>query len=285
VIALVTGANSGLGYETALALAAAGAEVILAVRNLAAGGHAADRIRSARPDARLRVEPLDLADLASVAAFSEARLFEGRAIDILVNNAGVMAPPRRESTVDGFERQFGTNHLGHFALTARLMPLLTTARVVSVASLAHRRGGLNFEDLQSERGYDPFAAYAQSKLANLMFALELDRRARAAGSSLVSVAAHPGLAATNIIDNGLARRPGRALILGLTRLVMPLVTQSAADGALPILKAARTPPSLALNTWAPPALASVAAPPPLPASLRRRETAPPPPACGKSVSA
>jgi NAD(P)-dependent dehydrogenase (short-subunit alcohol dehydrogenase family) len=182
--AVVTGATGGLGYETALALAGAGAEVILAGRNAAKGRDALARIEAAYPGAAGRFELLDLASLASVAAFAARLAAEDRALDLLVNNAGVMALPVRRITADGFEAQFGTNHLGHFALTLQLLALLgrgRAARVVTVSSLAHRRGRIDFADLQSMR-YDPWAAYARSKLANLMFALELQRRRRRASS-------------------------------------------------------------------------------------------------------
>ncbi len=232
--AVVTGANSGIGYETAKALAQAGATVVLACRDVGRGAAAAERLSRAAPRATVEVDALDLSDLASVQAFAEN--WTGP-LDLLINNAGVMAPPRWKATVDGFELQMGTNHLGHFALTGRLLPALLAARrprVVTVSSLAHRRAELNFDDLQSVVGYRPHTAYANSKLANLMFALELQRRA---GDRLVSTAAHPGLAVTGLISDrqGVGANP-------IGRLVGPvanrITSQSAAGGAQPTLYAA-----------------------------------------------
>jgi NAD(P)-dependent dehydrogenase (short-subunit alcohol dehydrogenase family) len=236
-LAIVTGANSGIGYEAALALARAGAQVVLAARDPGRGEAAVARIRGAVPQAQISFARLDLASLASVAAFASGVT----AVDILVNNAGVMAPPARRLTADGFELQFGTNYLGHFALTAQLRPLLSRsrwARVVNVASIAHRRGRLMFDDLQGERRYNPSASYAQSKLAMLMFGLELQRRSDAAGWGLASITAHPGVARTEIVANG----PGSGSLMGLVaQVVFPLIGQSAAQGALPILYAATSP--------------------------------------------
>jgi NAD(P)-dependent dehydrogenase (short-subunit alcohol dehydrogenase family) len=192
--AVVTGATGGLGYETALALSKAGAEVILTGRDDRKGQSAIERIGREVIGAKVSFEHLDLASLASIADFAQ-RMGARQSLDLLINNAGVMALPRRQTTADGFEMQFGTNHLGHFALTARLMPLLrraSGARVVSLSSLAHRTGLIDFGDLQGERLYSPWKAYGQSKLACLMFALELQRRSDAAGWNLISNAAHPG---------------------------------------------------------------------------------------------
>jgi NAD(P)-dependent dehydrogenase (short-subunit alcohol dehydrogenase family) len=240
-LAIVTGSNSGLGYETALALAGAGAETIVAARSRDKGEAAAARIRTAHPAATVCFEPLDLGSLESVAAFAERVASRRQRLDILVNNAGVMALPARELTEEGFERQFGVNFLGHFALTARLLPLLRStegARAVQLSSLAHaRRGGLDFGNLQGERSYDPWQAYSCSKLAMLMFALELDRRSRAAGWGVASMAAHPGWAASDLIDNGM----GRSLRTRLISLLFPLLAQSTAAGALPTLYAATAP--------------------------------------------
>ena len=241
-LAVITGATGGLGYETALALAGAGATVVLAARNLAKGDDALARIRAIHPAADIRFELLDLASLASVAAFAERLNGEGRPIDILVNNAGIMALPKRQTTVDGFEAQFGVNSLSHFALTARLLPLLRAAsapRVVNLSSLAHRSGKIDFADLQGERGYKPWKAYTQSKLAMLMFALELQRRSDAGGWGLMSNAAHPGFALTDLIANG----PGANGLMGVvTRtLIAPGFSHSAAAGALPALLAATSP--------------------------------------------
>src|SRR6266849_2690519 len=202
--AVVTGATGGLGYETALALAKAGAEVILTGRDDAKGQSAIDKISREVTDARVSYQHLDLASLASVADFAQ-RMHARQSVDLLINNAGVMALPRRQTTADGFEMQFGTNHLGHFALTARLMPLLRRAsgpRVVSLSSLAHRTGFIDFDDLQGARVYSPWKAYGQSKLATLMFALELQRRSDAAGWNLISNAAHPGFARTGLFASG-----------------------------------------------------------------------------------
>ncbi|AQR62541.1 short chain dehydrogenase [Brevundimonas sp. LM2] len=248
-LAIVTGANSGTGFETALELARKGAEVVLATRSAARAEDAIRRILAAVPGAKLRFEALDLADQASVNACADRLLSQGRAIDVLVNNAGVMALPTREVTIDGFERQLATNYLGHFALTARLLPLLSAgrARVVQLSSIAHRQGRVRFDDLNYTTGYRAWPVYAQSKLAMLMFALELDRRSTAGGWGLTSVAAHPGYARTGLIANGpLVKSPiARAgLNLIFRPLIEPLVSHSAAAGALPILMAA-TDPSVA----------------------------------------
>ncbi|HYP48648.1 MAG TPA: oxidoreductase [Thermoleophilaceae bacterium] len=237
--AVVTGANSGLGLVTARELARRGAAVVLACRNVAKGEAALAEVRAAAPGAELELASLDLGDLASVRSFAEwhsAAHPDG--LDILVNNAGVMAPPRG-TTADGFERQLGTNHLGHFALTGMLLEGLLArngARVVTVSSSAHKMGRMHFDDLQGERGYSRWGRYGQSKLANLLFCLELDRRARAARTSLISVAAHPGYAATNL---QLAGPPAHeALVMRLSNAV---VAQSAEMGALPSLYAATAP--------------------------------------------
>src|SRR6185295_10378783 len=236
--AVVTGATGGLGYETALALAKAGSEVILTGRDDQKGQSAVEKISREVIGAKLSYEHLDLANLASVADFAR-RMHARQSLDLLINNAGVMALPRRQTTADGFEMQFGTNHLGHFALTARLMPLLRRAsgpRVVSVSSLAHRTGSIDFNDLQGVRVYSPWKAYGQSKFACLMFALELQRRSDAARWKLISNAAHPGFARTNLFTSG----PGGLLSLA-TGFAAPLFGHSAADGARPILFAATSP--------------------------------------------
>ena len=237
-LAVVTGATGGLGYETALGLAQAGADVILAGRNEAKGADAERRILAVAPGAKVRFGMVDLASLASVAAFAKDLLAQGRPIDILVNNAAVMATPTRQTTKDGFELQLGTNYLSHFALTAQLLSLLVhggQTRVVQVSSLAHRQGKIHFNDLQLERGYSPWKAYTQSKLAMLIFALELQKRSDANGWGLISNAAHPGYARTDIIANG----PGAdSLQAKLHRLIGPLFSHSSAAGALPTLYAA-----------------------------------------------
>ncbi|UQV17916.1 SDR family oxidoreductase [Brevundimonas albigilva] len=237
-LAIVTGATGGLGLETALALAGAGAEVVLAGRNPLKGDRAERMIRDRHPHAEVRFGLADLADLASIAAFGDRLLADGRPIDILVNNAGVMALPRRETTADGFERQFGVNYLSHFALTGRLLPLLTAgrARVVQLSSMAHHGGRIRLDDLNHAHGYRPWPVYQQSKLAMLMFAVELQRRSDAHGWGLTSVAAHPGVANTDLMSNG----PGGLTGFG-ARLFLPLLTHSAAAGALPSLMAATLP--------------------------------------------
>jgi NAD(P)-dependent dehydrogenase (short-subunit alcohol dehydrogenase family) len=237
-LAVVTGATGGLGYETALALAKAGAEVVLTGRDDRKGAPAIEKISREVPDAKVSYQHLDLADLASVADFAQ-RMRARQSLDLLINNAGVMALPRRQTTADGFEMQFGTNYLGHFALTAWLMPLLRRAigpRVVNVSSLAHRTGFIDFDDLQGARVYSPWKAYGQSKLATLMFALELQRRSDAKGWNLTSNAAHPGFARTGLFASG----PGGLVSLA-TDFAAPFFGHSAADGAQPILFAATSP--------------------------------------------
>jgi NAD(P)-dependent dehydrogenase (short-subunit alcohol dehydrogenase family) len=239
-IAIITGANSGLGLVTARELARHGARVVLACRNTSKGAQAIEQIRAEVPAAELELAPLDLGALDSVSAFAQSiRDGAGRdGIDLLINNAGVMASPRRE-TADGFELQIGTNHLGHFALTARLIDLLqqrSGSRVVTLASGAHKMGKISFEDLQGERRYMRWSAYGQSKLANLLFALELDRRLRAAGADTISLAAHPGYAATNL--QSAAAPIADRLLMRVSNLVM---AQSAEMGALPQLYAATAP--------------------------------------------
>ena len=236
--AVVTGANSGIGYYTALELARHGAAVTLAVRNTDKGEGAAEEIRSELGDeALLRVETLDLGSQTSIGAFAER--WQG-ALDLLVNNAGVMTPPRYQETEDGFELQFGTNHLGHFALTGRLLHALLAApnpRVVTVASLAHGSGDERVLDGNPRERYNPQRTYGNSKLANLLFAAELQRRAAAAGTNLVSVAAHPGVSHTNLVtnDEGLGSIPG---IKQIAPLFMKVAFQSAKAGAEPTLLAA-----------------------------------------------
>jgi NAD(P)-dependent dehydrogenase (short-subunit alcohol dehydrogenase family) len=237
--AVVTGANSGLGLQIALELARHGAKVTLAVRDTAKGEEAASTIRSQARDADLAVGQLDLADLASVREF--ARGWTG-GLDLLVNNAGVMALPRR-TTADGFEMQLGTNHLGHFALTGLLLPALLerpAARVVTMSSGAHQMGRISFGNLQGERHYQRWLAYGQSKLANLLFAFELARRAALQDVDLTSVAAHPGYAATNLQSQG-ARMEGSRVKGALAELGNRVFAQSAAQGALPALYAATMP--------------------------------------------
>jgi NAD(P)-dependent dehydrogenase (short-subunit alcohol dehydrogenase family) len=232
--AIVTG-TGGLGFEDALALARAGASVVIAGRSEAKGAEAVSRIRATVPAAQVRFEQLDLASLASVAAFAARTAERHETVDILVNNAGVMVPPRREVTADGFELQLGTNYLGHFALTAHLLPLLREgARVVSLSSVAARAGVIDFDNLNSTHGYAAMRAYSQSKLACLMFALELQRRSEAMGWGIHSIASHPGIARTDLLHNG----PGRHSVHGLSRTLLPFLFQPADRGALPTLYAA-----------------------------------------------
>jgi NAD(P)-dependent dehydrogenase (short-subunit alcohol dehydrogenase family) len=249
--AVITGATGGLGYETALALAAAGAAVVLTGRNEAKGLLALQAIRRQFPNARIAYENLDLANLASVADFSKRFAAAHASLDLLVNNAGVMALPRRQVTSDGFEVQFGTNYLGHYALTAHLLALLRRGdqpRVVNLSSLTHRWGAIHFDDLQGARSYSPQKAYSQSKLAMLMFALELQRRSDAGGWGLMSNAAHPGYARTDLIANG----PGASgLMWQINKALRPFVSQSAAEGALPTLFAATSPEAKAGGYYGP----------------------------------
>lgn len=241
--AVVTGANSGIGFHTALKLARAGARVVLTARDQAKGETAIARIRLEVPRADVALRSLDLADLWSVRSFASQIIDRYGPVDLLVNNAGVMAVPERRTTADGFELQLGTNHLGPFALTGLLLPALLArpgARVVTVSSINHRMGRIRFDDLQGERRYRPWRAYNQSKLANLLFALELDRRVRTRGLELVSVAAHPRISATNLqtAGPGLGRFSLRAR--GLAALARPL-GQTPDRGALPSLYAATAP--------------------------------------------
>ncbi len=267
--AVVTG-TGGLGYETALELARHGAEIVLAGRNPAKGAQSVAKIRAAAPGAKIVFAELDLADLKSVAAFAARMTAQGRALDLLVNNAGVMAFPTRRVTVDGFETQFATNHLGHFALTARLLPLLRGAahpRVVTVSSLMHRIGKIRFRDLQAQRRYAPNRAYGQSKLANLLFALELQRRSDAKGWNILSDAAHPGGSMTDLVPNGRGYSSG--LMGRIERRLMNLIAQSPADGALPQLFAATSPEAKPAAYYGPQNFFGVSGPPGL-AKISRR---------------
>ena len=239
---IVTGATAGLGLETALALALKGADVVLVGRDAARGAAAEARIK-AGGGAGARFEMCDLASLASVAEFARRLLAEDVPLDGLINNAGVMALPSRLETQDGFERQFGVNYLSHFALTARLLPLLRRARaprIVNLSSLAHRRGAIHFGDLQFA-AYDKWAAYQQSKLAMLMFTLELQRRSDAAGAGLSCLAAHPGWASTEIFGLEPDSSQGRGALMEMGFAVFRFFAQSAAEGALPTLYAATSP--------------------------------------------
>ncbi len=237
-VAVITGSNTGIGYHTAEILAGHGALVVLAVRDLEKGNAAAKRINSASPQARVEVQELDLSSLASVREAAAAVGTAHPRIDLLINNAGVMYTPKQR-TVDGFELQFGVNHLGHFALTGLLLPRMMRvkrSRVVTVSSMAHRiMAAIHFDDLQWEHGYNRISAYGQSKLANLMFTYELQRRLAAKRRSTIAVAAHPGTANTELT------RHLPPLLRPADRLLMPLVVQSAAMGALPTLRAATDP--------------------------------------------
>ena len=241
--ALVTGANTGLGFETARMLAAKGTQVILACRNADKGEAAIKRILQQHPQSSLHLEQLDLSDLSSVTACAERLLHRGTKLDLLINNAGVMVPPLSR-TKQGFELQFGTNHLGHFALTARLLPLLVAtlgARVVAVSSIAHRFGRIDFDDLNWERRrYSRWSAYGQSKLANLLFAMELQRRLSKAGSKLQALASHPGVSFTELHRND-----------GLSKMWSSFFGMNAVAGALPILRAATDPAAPGGSYWGP----------------------------------
>jgi NAD(P)-dependent dehydrogenase (short-subunit alcohol dehydrogenase family) len=236
---IVTGGNSGIGYEAALQFARKKARTILACRSLDKAGAAAAQIVASNPGATVEVMELDLSSLASVRSFADAFHQSHQSIDVLVNNAGVMALPYRK-TADGFEMQFGTNHLGHFALTGLLLDALLAAggaRVVTVSSGAHRMGRIRFDDLQWERSYYKWFAYGQSKLANLLFNFELQVRADRAGAKLIAVACHPGYAATNLQSAG-PRMRGSSGMESLWGTMNGMFAQSAAMGALPTLYAA-----------------------------------------------
>jgi NAD(P)-dependent dehydrogenase (short-subunit alcohol dehydrogenase family) len=239
---IVTGGNSGIGYEAALGFARRNADVILACRSVEKANAAAGQIIAAHADAKVEVMELDLSSLDSVRSFAEAFHASHRALNVLVNNAGVMAIPYRR-TDDGFEMQFGTNHLGHFALTGLLLDTLLAcegARVVNVASGAHRIGRIHFDDLQSQNGYYKWLAYGQSKLANLLFTFEMQRRADASGVKLLSVACHPGYAATNLQGAG-PRMQGSLGMESFWKMMNSTFAQSSAMGALPTLYAAISP--------------------------------------------
>ena len=263
-LAVVTGANTGLGFETAQALATRGASVVLAVRNVEKGKKAAARIAAAAPGATVTVQELDLSSLDSVrAAAAELRAGHPR-IDLLICNAGVMYPPK-QVTSDGFELQFGTNHLGHFALTGLLLEQMLPvpgSRVVTVSSVGHRiRAAINFDDLQWERSYSRVRAYGQSKLANLLFTYELQRRLSAAGTT-IAVAAHPGFAATELMRHS-----------PMADVVTPLFSQNAAMGALPVLRAATDPGVLGGQYYGPGGFLGLRGYPKLAASSRRSHDA------------
>jgi len=239
--ALVTGANSGLGYELALVLARRNARVIFASRDPGKGQKAVEALKQLVPGAEIDLRVLDLSDLESVCSFCEGVVASYKSLDFLFNNAGVMALPYRQ-TKQGFEMQLGTNHLGHFALTGRLLPLwkaAPAARLITTSSIVHKMGRINFDNLDGQKGYNPWTAYAQSKLANLLFAYELDRKLKASGSSALSLASHPGMSYTNLVSVG-PEMKGAVLEKNVSSFFVKLVAQTAAQGTLPGLYAAVT---------------------------------------------
>jgi NAD(P)-dependent dehydrogenase (short-subunit alcohol dehydrogenase family) len=256
--AVITGSNSGIGFETALALARMGAELVLPARTQAKADDTVARILAQVPAAQLHPEVLDLAVQASIHAFANRVIerFPGPSLDLLINNAGVMALPAREVTVDGFERQFATNYLGPFALTALLLPTIKPvvgSRVVTVSSSASKQGKIEFDNLQSERVYKPMSqAYAQSKLADLIFAQELQRRLTAVGSPILSTAAHPGYAVTNLQADHLPM--GLKVVIAMMK---PFLSQDAAHGALPTLFATASAQAVAGGYYGPDGLAEL----------------------------
>lgn len=253
-IAVVTGANTGLGYETARELAAHGAHVVIASRNADKAAAAEQSLMKLLPDASLEVITVDLADLASVAAFAETFKKAHSQLDLLINNAGIMMVPKGK-TVDGFEQQFGTNHLGHFALTGQLIDVLDAtsgARVVTVSSLAHRSASMDFDNLMSERGYRPQAAYGRSKLANLLFAFELERRCYAAGLDITSVAAHPGVSATDLGNHLMSN-----IFMQPLKVLAKVALQDSAAGAQPTLRAATDPTAVGGDYFGPAGMSEV----------------------------
>lgn len=235
---VLTGSSHGIGFEAAGILASKGAEVVLAVRNREKGEKAAAKIRPLNGSKPVTVMNLDLADLESVRKFAEEYATRFDRLDVLINNAGVMIPPYK-MTKDGFELQFGTNHLGHFALTGHLLPVVMNtplSRIVTISSIAARRAKIHFDNLDGSKGYNPMTFYRQSKLANLLFAMELQNRLEVAGSTTISVACHPGISVTNLLSRGTGRETGRVM-----KALMGIVAQPASMGALPTLYAATHP--------------------------------------------
>lgn len=255
--AVVTGANSGLGFGLAKRLSAAGADVVMAIRDRVKCEQAIAEIRRDVPEAKLSIRQLDLSSLSSVAALGEELTAEGRPIDILINNAGVMTPPQRQQTSDGFELQFGTNHLGHFALTGRLLGLLRaaeSARVVTVSSIAATQGSIDFGDVNAEQGYKAMHSYGVAKLAQLMFAIELDRRSRAGGWGLMSNAAHPGLqrrCGAAVRRAAEQVRLGQARLTRLTWRLLPFMWLDIDEGIKPTLYAAVSPDAQGAKYYGP----------------------------------
>jgi NAD(P)-dependent dehydrogenase (short-subunit alcohol dehydrogenase family) len=266
-VAIVTGSNTGLGYETARVLADRGAHVVLAVRDVEKGQAAAAKILGISPRADLKVQPLDVSSLQSVRTAADELKAAYPRIDLLINNAGVMYVPKREPTEDGFEMQFGTNHLGPFALTGLLLDHLLPvegSRVVMVASVAHKiRAGIHFDDLQWERSYDRVAAYGQSKLANLLFTYELQRRLAAKQEPTIALAAHPGFSNTELMRH----LPGP--LQPAWKLLAPLVTNSAQMGALPTLLAATSPTAQGGQYYGPDSIGEVMGHPKLVTSTKQ----------------
>ena len=238
---IVTGGNSGIGRSAAREMARHGASVVLACRNLTKAQVAKDGILAATPGAEVEIAKLDLADLSSVRAFAKQELARGKPLDVLVNNAGRYVN-KRQTTADGFELTLGGNHLGHFALTGLLLPAILkapAARVVTISSVAHKRARIDFDDLQSTHHYKGFAVYGQSKLANLLFALELDRRFRGIGAAAQSIAAHPGISSTGFVANGPGA--GNPVVQILAGGVVSAIGQDDNRGAFPTLFAATAP--------------------------------------------
>lgn len=273
--AVVTGANSGLGLGLSHRLAAAGAEVVMAARTPSKGEKAVAEVMAAHPGARVSTEQLDVSDLSSVRAFAGRMIQQGTPIDLLVNNAGIMATPTHHRTVDGFELQFATNHLGHFALTGRLLPLLRSSaspRVVALSSIAARTGKIDFDDLNGEKIYKPWKAYGQSKLANLMFALELDRLSRRLGWGITAVAAHPGVTHTNLQSTGptLGKKNGHYSLSMRVAKMVPGIWQEVAHGVLPPLFAATSPDVVSGGYYGPDGFLELTGSEPTPATKPRR---------------
>lgn len=238
-IALVTGANSGIGFHTALELARAGATTILGCRNIDKAEIAMKEIKNQVPNAKIEIANLDIGDLSSISRYAKEFIDSKRSLDILINNAGIMTPPKRLVTKDGFEIQWGTNHLGHFALTGKLLPVITKAesgRIVTVSSIAHRGAKINFEDLNSEKSYKPMSVYGQSKLANIVFGIELQKRLINNKSKVLSMVAHPGVVASNLTNNSYDTNP--TLMGWISKTFVHYFASPALNGALPSLYAA-----------------------------------------------